>query len=368
MPEPPVAEPTADSLKVSTQRQTRHALPTGVLDLAVDPDGQRAYAACMDGVYQVDLTSGQAQRLFEHQSYVSGVVLDPARPVLISAGYDGQLIWYDLQRAGIFRRVQAHRFWSWNLAVAADGRFVASASGQYLAGGEKYEPAPEREPSVKLYDVATGDLLHALSHVPPVQAVAISPDSRYVAAGNLMGELRVWDAASGQLLAQWTTGDFTSWGIIKSHCYIGGIYALQFSAGGDQLLAAGMGPMRDPMAGNGRQLWQQFAWQETPVRKVDETHGGESGEGLMETLAVHPQLPLFLMGGRLRGGEWNAALFSAHDGTRRHHLNTGYRLTRAIFGHDGQRLYLAGTDKQHPPKDGTYPPFGILEVHELTLG
>jgi WD40 repeat protein len=365
MSDEPTSATTTAKPEVMTQRRARHALPTGALDIAIDPDGQHVYTACMDGVYRVDAVDGQPQRLTQHASYVSGVVLDPARPALISAGYDGQLIWYDLRRGVVYRRVQAHSFWSWKLAISPDGRFLASASGQYLAGGEKYEPAAEREPSVKVFDVASGDLLHAFSHVPPVQSVAISPDSHYLAAGNLMGEIRVWDVAARQQVAQWTTGAFTSWGIIKSHCYIGGIHALHFGRDGQYLYAAGMGPMRDPMAGNGRQLWQQFAWQESPARTVDETHAGDGGEGLMETLSFHPQQPLFLMGGRLRGGQWNAAIFSSQDGARVHHLNTGFRLTSSAFDASGNLLYLAGMDKQSPPKNGEYPPFGLLEIHEL---
>jgi WD40 repeat protein len=362
-----VAAGASGTRQVTSTRHARHELPTAVLDLALDPDERRLYLACFDGVYQLDLNDGQPAKLETHDSYASGVVRDPARPVVISAGYDGQLIWYDLQRRALFRRVRAHRFWSWKLAISPDGRYVTTVGGQYLAGGEKYEPAAEQEPSVKLYDVRTGDLLHAFSHIPPVQAVAISGDSRFVAAGNVMGEIRVWDVSTGERVAQWTTDAMTSWGIIKSHCYIGGIYALHFGPSADQLYAAGMGPMRDPMAGNGRQLWQQFAWRETPVRQIDETHKGESGEGLMETLAMHPCEPLFLMGGRLRGGEWNAALFSALDGTKLHHLNTGFRMTCSAFTATGDRLIVGGADKQHPPKDGTYPPFGIVEMHTLNV-
>ncbi len=367
MTEPNATESNAAALQVACQKRRRHSLPTGVLDIALDADGEHAYAACLDGVYRLHRESGEARRLFQHDSYASGVVCDPARPVVISAGYDGQLIWYDVRRDTVFRRVQAHHFWSWDFAMSPDGRCVASGSGQYLAGSEKYDPAAEREPSVKVFDVTTGDLLHAFSHLPPVQAVAISPDSRYVAAGNLMGEIRVWDLDSGEQLAKWTTDAFTSWGIIKSHCYIGGIYAVQFSADGEHLFAAGMGPMRDPMAGNGRQLWQQFEWRASPVQQVDETHAGESGEGLMEALAFHPREPLFLMGGRLRGGEWNAAIFSATQGSRLQHLNTGYRLTSAQFDPTGRQLCLGGTDKQQPPKEGSYPDFGIVEIHDLVV-
>ena len=45
-------------------------------------------------------------------------------------------------------------------------------------------------------------------------------------------------------------------------------------------------------------VWQRFAWRESPAKKIDETHAGESGEGLMEALAVHPGGGHFVMSGR----------------------------------------------------------------------
>ncbi|HIE96918.1 MAG: WD40 repeat domain-containing protein [Fuerstiella sp.] len=227
---------------------------------------------------------------------------------------------------------------------------------------------PEREPSVKIISAKTGEIQHSLPHVPSVQAVAFSPDGQFVAAGNLMGEVRVWNAHSAELAASFTTPDFTSWGIIKSHCYLGGIFALEFTPDGKELLLAGMGPMRDPMAGNGRQLWQKWAWTEPEPRMIDETHKGESGEGLMETLAVHPDGQQFVMGGRLRGGDWNATMFDLAFGARIATLKTGFRVTEAIFTLDGHQLILVGAQGQ--PKtmvDGVFPDFGQIEVYDVAV-
>src|SRR5260221_4560900 len=202
-------------------------LPTAVLGLDVSDDAEHLYAACMDcGIYQVDARSGAAELLCRHESYASGGCIVPESTTLISSGYDGVLQWHDLSSGKTIRKVAAHKFWSWQSALSPDGRLFASVTGQYLAGGGKYEPAPETEPSVKVFDAQSGECLHALSHVPSVQAVAFSPDSKYVAAGNLMGEIRVWDLATGKQVAGWTTPAFTSWGIIKSHCYQGGVYSL----------------------------------------------------------------------------------------------------------------------------------------------
>jgi hypothetical protein len=220
---------------------------------------------------------------------------------------------------------------------------------------------------VRVYDAATGKLVQSLPHVPSVQSVAFSSDSRYVAAGNLMGEVRVWDLQTGVQRAGWKTDAFTSWGIIKSHCYIGGIFALAFTPDNSALILAGMGPMTDPMAGNGKQLWQRFAWQEAPPRKVDETRGSDAGEGLMETLAVHPAGKHFVMAGRLRGGSWNTAVFGLADGALVHSFKTDTRITRALFAAEGKQLLLGGTQRQPGFKDGKIPAFGHVDVYELSL-
>ncbi|MEO2016444.1 MAG: hypothetical protein ABGZ53_18965 [Fuerstiella sp.] len=356
-------------MKPTSLNQTaRFKLPTGIMGASVSDDGTSLVAACMDGVYLVDPGNESSEKIGQHGSYVSSAAFLPEQNAVVSAGYDGVVQWIDLTTKEQTRTVRLHDFWSWDMSVSPDRTLIASVTGQYLAGGYKYEPLPEREPSVRIISANTGEIQHSLPHVPSVQAVAFSPDGQFVAAGNLMGEVRVWNAHSAELVASFTTPDFTSWGIIKSHCYLGGIFALKFTPDGKELLLSGMGPMRDPMAGNGRQLWQKWAWTEPEPRKLDETHKGESGEGLMETLAVHPDGQRFVMGGRLRGGDWNAAMFDLASGDRIATLKTGFRVTEAIFTLDGQQLILVGAQGQ--PKemvDGVFPDFGQIEVYDVAV-
>ncbi|HLX62413.1 MAG TPA: hypothetical protein VKX17_14140 [Planctomycetota bacterium] len=343
-------------------------MPTAVLGLDVSADAQQLYASCMDGgVYQVDAKSGDYKLLATHESFASGVSLVPGTSTLISAGYDGMLQWYDLTAGKTLRKVAAHKFWSWQSAVSPDGTMFASVTGQYMAGSIKYDPAPETEPSVKVFDAKTGKTLHELPHVPSVQAVAFSPDNKYVAAGNLVGEIRVWELATGKQLAQWSTPAFSSWGIIKSHCYQGGVYALAFSPDSENLIACGMGPMRDPMSANGKQTWQRFAWRKAGAPKIAEIHDGESGGGHPESLAYHPSKKYFVMAGRLAQGKWNAAFFDETTGALLQSVDTKCRLAKAVFNSSGDTLYLSGNTGQ-PNKfasDGKYPEFGRIFVYSI---
>ncbi len=354
-------------MKIELKDAGRLKLPTGVMDLDVEAAGQAAYAASLDGIYRVPLEKGEATRVGTHAQWASGIALVDEDRRLVSAGYDGKLQFRDLGKEEPDQITDAHSFWSWKLAVSPDRRRVASVSGQYLAGGLKYEPRPAEEPTVKVFDAVDGTQTHAFDFLPSVQAVAFHPGGDYLAAANLMGDIGVWDLQSGESVAHWRTPDFTSWGIIKSHCYIGGIHALVFAADGESLYAAGMGPMRDPMAGNGRQLWQRFAWREDPPQKLSETNKDQAGEGLMEALAMHPAGEWFVMAGRLRGGDWNVGLFSVESGERIGFLKTGIRVTSARFSPDGGRLYLGGMSNQPGPKDGRWPEFGIIDRYEITV-
>ena len=347
------------------ERTFDRKLPTAILAMDLIPGGP-LLTACFDGVYRVETTEGKHERFGEHASYASGVrTIDPE--TCVTAGYDGQLIWRKVQTGEVLRTIAAHRFWSWDLDLSPDRRFVASVTGQYLAGSYRYDPAPESEPSLKIFRTEDGSLVHALEHVPSVQAVAFSPDSQHVAAANLMGRIKVWHVESGELKADWTTPDFTSWGRIKSHCYIGGIHALTFSPDGQRLLAAGMGPMDDPMAGNGKQLWQEFAWSQPGSPKTRQIKDDQAGEGLMETITYSQDGKLFVMAGRLRGGNWNAAVFDDATGERLAAMASGFRITDARFDPSNGELWVAGTQGQPSEKkqDGSFPKFGRLERYQL---
>jgi hypothetical protein len=339
-------------------------LPSAVLAVDADETGNRLFAACLDGgVYEVNLGTKKVEQLAKHASFASGVHYLPKAGTVISAGYDGVLLWNDVAERKTFRKIQAHQFWSWQTDLSPDGKSIASATGQYLAGGYKYEPAPEREPSVKVFDAESGEMRWEFSHLPPVLSVVFSPDGKYLAAANMMGDIKVWDLASGKQAAAWNTPAFTSWGIIKSHHYIGGIFSLCFAPNSAELLACGMGPMNDPMAGNGKQTWQRFAWKENPPRQTAQIHDSDHGNGLMEAILFHPSKESFLMAGRLAQGKWNAAFFDSASGRLTHSIDSKMRVVDALFLQGGDQVLLAGAASQERKKDGKCPEFGHIKVY-----
>jgi|694.fasta_scaffold01434_12 WD40 repeat protein len=364
-------------MKLDLNKTGRYPFPMGLLDFALQADEKRAYAACMDGIYSLDLPPRDNNRdkpdplrIGQHQSYTSSIALGTESKLFTSA-YDGTL-----QLRILSEPLQAliepslneriHEFWSWQMVLSTDQRYIASVTGQYLAGGEDYSPRPSDEATVKLLNAADGKVVHQWQLLPSVQCVTIDPQSKWVAAANLMGDIAVYEIDSGKVVAQWRTGSFTSWGIIKSHCYIGGIFAITFAPDSESIYVAGMGDMRDPMAGNGKQLWQRFDWRKSPPEKIQESHPDDTGEGLMEALAFHPTGKYFAMGGRLRGGNWNVGFFDATTGRLIGQVKTGMRVTTIRFSADGQIVYLGGMQGQPGIKDGKFPYFGYLERFNIT--
>ena len=343
-------------------------LPTAVLGLTGSADGARLHAACMDGrIYEVIPATETVTPFVEaHSSYASGCVLLPDGNTLISSGYDGCLCWHDTGSRKLIRRVAAHDFWSWQVALSRDGRRVASVTGQFLVGTEKYEPAKAAGPTLKIYDTDSGELLRSFEQLPPVLSAAFTPDGEHVAAANMMGNVNVWSMATGKLVAEFKTPDFTSWGIIKSPHYLGGIYGLAFSPDGASLLCCGMGQMTDPMAGNGKMIWQRWAWRDSPPKMLSSIRENEQGSGLMETIGFAPDDKSFLMAGRQAQGTWNVALFAEADGKLLASLDTKSRVTRHHFSSDGTQLFLASAAGQGARKDGKWPDYGQIHLVAVT--
>src|SRR5262249_26104876 len=146
--------------------------------------------------------------------------------------------------------------------------------------------------------------------------------------------------------------------------YCGGIYGLAFAPDGASILCCGMGQMTDPMAGNGKMMWQRWDWQMAPPKKLTQIGDGIGGAGPMEALVFGPGGD-FLMAGRQAQGTWNAALF-ADDGKLLASLDTKSRVTRAAFTPDGQTLYLAATISQPHRTNGKWPDYGRVYVVSVT--
>ena len=81
--------------KIELKRTKKFDLPSGVLAVAVSKDATQAVVGCLHGVYQLNLETGEHERLYQHDSYVSSVAWLGEQKI-VTAVYDGEVCWFDL--------------------------------------------------------------------------------------------------------------------------------------------------------------------------------------------------------------------------------------------------------------------------------
>jgi hypothetical protein len=111
--------------------------------------------------------------------------------------------------------------------------------------------------------------------------------------------------------------------------------------------------------------WQRWDWRK--AEKIDQIKESEQGVGLMESIAWHPDGQHFVMAGKQAQGKWNAAIFSAADGSLAESIDTKKRITHARFTADGHWLILAGANGQPHRKNGSWPAWGRLQVYRVEV-
>jgi WD40 repeat protein/serine/threonine protein kinase len=164
------------------------------LNIAFSPDGRWLASGSSDNTVKIwDIETGQEVfTLRGHTAPAFSVFFSPDGRHVASLGWVHQpvKIW-DLatgERGELTPKFSLghHSNGAWSAAFSPDGRFLAVGAG--VGDG-----------IVRIYDLATGELLHALQgHIDRVVSVAFSPDGRRLATTSIDRTVKFWETATGQ--------------------------------------------------------------------------------------------------------------------------------------------------------------------------
>lgn len=304
------------------------------LCMAGEPNSTRCYFGGSDfQIYEIDFAAEKPEEVTAfseaHGSYVTGVTV--VGDVLVSGGYDRQLIWWNRETREPIRKIAAHEKLIRAVVASPDGKTIASVADDMVC---------------RLWNAETGELLHELkgheketpTHYPSMlYACAFSPDSQLLATGDKVGHVVVWNVNTGKQDATFESPENYTWDPKARRHSIGGIRSLAFSPDGKQLAVGGMGAVGNIDHLGGKSLTQIYDWK-TGERAHQFEH--PKRKGLVESLAFHPQSKWLLAAGGDNGGfllflDLETGKFLREEDAKMH-------LHAALLNETGDTIYAVG--------------------------
>jgi WD40 repeat protein len=303
--------------------------------LARVPGSERLLFGSSDfKVYDLDLTPSKPEPkpLGQHSSYVTGLALAGKRAV--SGGYDGRLLWWDLESRKQLRAVEAHKRWIRKVAASPDGKFVASVADDMVC---------------RLWEADSGKLLRELrghqektpTHFPSMLFVCtFSPDGKFLATADKVGHIVVWDLATGKPAKTMEAVGMYTWDPVQRKHSIGGIRSLAFSPDGKHLAAGGIGKIGNIDHLDGKARLEVFDWQ-----KGERTHehADDKFKGLIEHLAFHPKGDWLLGGGGANDGFY--LFFDLKTKKAVRHEKAAMHVHAFVLNEAADTIYAAGHNR-----------------------
>jgi WD40 repeat protein len=262
--------------------------------LARMPNSGRLFYGCSDfKTYEIDIASEKQESvpLASHTSYVSGIALVGNQ--LVSGGWDGQLIWWDIDTHEQLRAVAAHQKWIRGVVASPDGTWIASVADDMVC---------------RRWDASTGELIAELrghdvltpqTYPSMLFAVTISNDGQYIATADKQGKVIIWEVATSKEVARVEAKEMYTWDPNQRRHSIGGARSVAFSPDGSLVAVGGMGQVGNIDHLEGKTRIEIFDW-----RKNERTHEfiGNNFKGLIESVQFHPNGKWLLASGGDGGG------------------------------------------------------------------
>lgn len=242
-----------------------------------DPTGKHVFAFAQDyNVWRFEISTGK-KVAYPTESWGRGIAFDSSGKSVITATYDGRLIWWpvDSEKPQATRTVEAHKGWIRAVATNADRSVLASVGNDLV---------------VRLWNTADGKLIREMTgHESQIYNVAFHPNGQHLATGDLHANLIHWETATGKKARTWkaeTLQKFDKTFVAT----IGGFRGMAFSHDGKHVGCSGITNVTNAFAGVGNPSVVVFDW--------------ESGKKQIEHLSK----------AKLRGVAWGVVFHP--DGTR----------------------------------------------------
>lgn len=280
----------------------------------------------------LELDAGQQnptpRELADHGRYVTSVRL--TGQTAVSGGYDGRLIWWDMERGQVIRTIaDAHSRWIRCIAISPDGSKIASVADDMVC---------------RIWNSASGERLHELrghqertpTHFTSMLYVcAFSADGRYLATADRTAHVIIWDTASARQLAALDAPELYTWDGRQRIRSIGGARSLAFSPDGTHLAVGGVGQIGNVDGLSGPARVEIFQWS-----RQERVAVFTGANGLINRLQYHPENRwLFAIG----GGSNGFVIF--YDPERRNTIHSGnlpMHIHDAVFNEDFTTFYGVG--------------------------
>jgi WD40 repeat protein len=198
-----------------------------------------------------------------HDSWVKSMAVLPDDRTVVTAGYDGRLVWFDVagQTPALVRVVEAHDGWARSVAASPDGRMLATCGNDTL---------------VRLWDATDGRELAVLSgHESHVYEVAWRPDGTALVSCDLKGVIKEWDPAAGTLRRDIVTAEALWKYDTTFRADIGGARSIAFNSDGSQLAIGGITKVTNAFAGIGKPVIVVVDWEQPPLAAEKEPIASE---------------------------------------------------------------------------------------------
>jgi WD40 repeat protein len=262
-----------------------------------------------------------------HDTWVQAIGFSKDGAQIYSGGCDGKLTWWDAAAKSPkpTRSIEAHKGWVRALDVSPDGKLIATGGNDNL---------------VKLWNAADGKLVRAMpGHPRNVFSVAFHPQGKFLLSGDLLGVLNQWDVATGKLVRTFDAKPLhTPLGEID----YGGVRSIAISPDSKWLAAGGLYKGTNPLGAVNEPLVLLFNWESKKLEKQQITDGIPGGA--ISRLRWLADGSLMAACGGTTGG---FLLFWKPDAEKAFHKFQLPALARDMDLHpDGLRVATAHSDKQ----------------------